>query len=515
MKFSEAVTKLYENHTPHRLLDVKIYSDCEFDDISILDPAQSTVDSGTLYFVDASTLEKATPIPSCMLYYGTFPKSRESEIVNCIKIEQKDMASIFQTFKSMMDGNISAQKTYADMLHMFLTGVDLNTILTTISDRTGDLFAVIDSTGKILARTSNFYVNYPLWMQSIDKGYCSEVLMGYIEELRKKNNYSLSPVPFSLFCEHLKMYILVSRVIYGNSLMGYVFIINKEGVFSAQNQQMIPLIANSVREIAMRYISDSGFSDFQANQLNNILMDIISGVTTNETELRITLAKLKFPMSMRAMILRPLYIKEDTYLQNELRPGIAAIFGDCPSTIQHSSLITLVAVDEQGKIPDGQLSALREFAKDNYIQIGISNAFTQTRDIAAHYDQAKRALSFAKRIKTDDKIFFFSDYIFYVLFDQMDDNNIFSYVRHPALDILAAFDAEKGSDLYNTLKVYAQAGFNKIKAAELLFLHRNTVNYRIQQIENLCNIDLSNTDLLFPLQLSFIIDSYLNNEPIN
>jgi purine catabolism regulator len=184
--------------------------------------------------------------------------------------------------------------------------------------------------------------------------------------------------------------------------------------------------------------------------------------------------------------------------------------------------LTGTVIDDEKLLPQirlqnriNSLSALREFAKDNYIQIGISNAFTQTRDIAAHYDQAKRALSFAKRIKTDDKIFFFSDYIFYVLFDQMDDNNIFSYVRHPALDILAAFDAEKGSDLYNTLKVYAQAGFNKIKAAELLFLHRNTVNYRIQQIENLCNIDLSNTDLLFPLQLSLIIDSYLNNEPIN
>jgi hypothetical protein len=311
------------------------------------------------------------------------------------------------------------------------------------------------------------------------------------------------------------MYILVSRVIYGNSLMGYVFIINKDGVFSAQNQQMIPLIANSVREIAMRYIANSGFSDFQANQLNNILLDIISGVTTTETELRINLAKLKFPMSMRVLIFRPLYFKEDVYFQNELRPWVASVFSDCPSTIQQGSLITLVAVDEQGKIPDGQLNALHEFANENYIQIGISNAFTQTRDIAAHYDQAKRALSFAKRIKTDDKIFFFSDYVFYVLFDQMDDNNIFSYVRHPALDVLAAFDAEKGSDLYNTLKIYSQTGFNKIKAAELLYLHRNTVNYRIQQIENLCNIDLSNTDLLFPLQLSFIIDSYLNNEPID
>jgi hypothetical protein len=515
MKFSEAITKLYEHHTPRRLLDVKIHSDCEFNDVSILDPCQDTVDCGTLYFVDASIMEKSTPIPNCMLYFGTFPKNRETEIINCVQIEKKDMASIFQTFKSMLEGNISAQKTYSDMLYMFLTGVDLNTILTNLSDRTGELFAVIDSTGKILARTNNFYVNYPLWMQSIDKGYCSEVLMGYIEDQRKKNNYSLSPVPFSLFCEHLQMYILVTRVVCKNSLMGYVFTISKDGAFSAQSQQVIPLIANSVRDIVMRCSVSNGFSDFQANQINNILSDIIAGVTSTETELRISLAKLKFPMSMRVMILRTLYFKEDTYFLNELRPWFSSVFGDCPSTIQQNTLITLVAVDEHGKIPDGQLNALRKFAKDNHIQVGISNAFSQTREIATHYNQAKSALSFAKRISTDEKIFFFYDYVFYVLLDQMDDNSIFSYARHPALDIIAAFDTEKGSNLYNTLKVYAQTGFNKIKTAELLYLHRNTVNYRIQQIENLCNIDLSNTDLLFPLQLSFIIDAYLNNKPIN
>ena len=57
------------------------------------------------------------------------------------------------------------------------------------------------------------------------------------------------------------------------------------------------------------------------------------------------------------------------------------------------------------------------------------------------------------------------------------------------LDILLHYDREKNASPYKTLRIYTRTGFNKIKTAELMFLHRNTVIYRIQQIEDLCGID--------------------------
>ncbi len=71
--------------------------------------------------------------------------------------------------------------------------------------------------------------------------------------------------------------------------------------------------------------------------------------------------------------------------------------------------------------------------------------------------------------------YFFFDYMYYILLDQMSDNDLFPSARHPILDILLTHDAEKGSDLYNTLNVYSQTGFNKIKTSERLYLHRNSV----------------------------------------
>ena len=69
-------------------------------------------------------------------------------------------------------------------------------------------------------------------------------------------------------------------------------------------------------------------------------------------------------------------------------------------------------------------------------------------------------------------------------------------------------------ELYETLRAYTEAGFNKARAAQMIFIHRNTINYRIRQIEQLCNIDLSNEKLLFTLQLSFRLYSYRENHLI-
>ena len=58
---------------------------------------------------------------------------------------------------------------------------------------------------------------------------------------------------------------------------------------------------------------------------------------------------------------------------------------------------------------------------------------------------------------------------------------------------------------------YTLTGFSKNKTAELMFLHRNTVNYRIQQISELYGLDFTDSALLFKLQYSFYIDSYLKH----
>jgi purine catabolism regulator len=69
---------------------------------------------------------------------------------------------------------------------------------------------------------------------------------------------------------------------------------------------------------------------------------------------------------------------------------------------------------------------------------------------------------------------------------------------------LVAYDQERGRDLIRTLKVYLAAGANASEAADRLFLHRNSLLYRLARIGELTGLDLKDPRARLALQLGLL-----------
>jgi DNA-binding PucR family transcriptional regulator len=69
---------------------------------------------------------------------------------------------------------------------------------------------------------------------------------------------------------------------------------------------------------------------------------------------------------------------------------------------------------------------------------------------------------------------------------------------------LVRYDRERGSDLVRTLRVYFACGSNASEAADKLFLHRNSMLYRLARIEKLTGADLKNPRVGLILQLGLL-----------
>ncbi len=76
---------------------------------------------------------------------------------------------------------------------------------------------------------------------------------------------------------------------------------------------------------------------------------------------------------------------------------------------------------------------------------------------------------------------------------------------HPALDKLAEYDRANSSDFLRTLKVYLENDCNAQKCGRLLFLHRNSLVYRIRRIQEIAGCDLSDPDERSYLRLSLLL----------
>jgi DNA-binding PucR family transcriptional regulator len=69
---------------------------------------------------------------------------------------------------------------------------------------------------------------------------------------------------------------------------------------------------------------------------------------------------------------------------------------------------------------------------------------------------------------------------------------------------LVGYDRERGSDLIRTLQVYLATGANASEAADRLFLHRNSLLYRLVRIGELTGLDLKDPRARLALQLGLL-----------
>lgn len=69
---------------------------------------------------------------------------------------------------------------------------------------------------------------------------------------------------------------------------------------------------------------------------------------------------------------------------------------------------------------------------------------------------------------------------------------------------LATHDRERRSDLIRTLRVYFAAGANASEAADRLFLHRNSLLYRLERVQKLTGLDLKDPESRLALQLGLL-----------
>ena len=66
-------------------------------------------------------------------------------------------------------------------------------------------------------------------------------------------------------------------------------------------------------------------------------------------------------------------------------------------------------------------------------------------------------------------------------------------------------DELNDGNLSETLENYLNCSCNAKKTAEEMFLHRNTLNYRLKKIREILGCDLENLDTCLELKMAFLI----------
>lgn len=143
--------------------------------------------------------------------------------------------------------------------------------------------------------------------------------------------------------------------------------------------------------------------------------------------------------------------------------------------------------------------ALRAFLTENGLAGGVSYPFEDVTQLREHYEQATAALEYGDAAPG---LYAFSDCAMRHMMNCFPQEQLRILV-HPALAVLREHDRATGSELYDTLRTYLRCERSLVKTAAALFIHRNTLLYRLEKLHQLVELDLDDPELRLHLELSF------------
>jgi purine catabolism regulator len=139
---------------------------------------------------------------------------------------------------------------------------------------------------------------------------------------------------------------------------------------------------------------------------------------------------------------------------------------------------------------------------------GIGAPAQDLADWRRSFRQAGQALEMARRLGAEEPLYF-PDLSVYRLLVQIEHSPELAAFQQEILGPLLEYDG--GPEFLNTLEVYFAHNGNLSQAAEELYIHRNTLNYRMERIAEILDVDLDKPEARLALQLALHVTRMLGS----
>lgn len=172
------------------------------------------------------------------------------------------------------------------------------------------------------------------------------------------------------------------------------------------------------------------------------------------------------------------------------------------TTSDEDSYIWMAPVDECTDIQefaDRFAAYLSEKCPRTRYQIGIGSVFSDLRQLKNSVESAQEAIRIGSADSERKDVYIYDDMILLRLFEKFEDKDELMQI---AAQILKELLLPENEELLQTLLAYIKCGFLAKQVAKELFIHENTMHYRLKKIASMLKVDFKNHRDLFHLTLA-------------
>lgn len=243
------------------------------------------------------------------------------------------------------------------------------------------------------------------------------------------------------------------------------------------------------------------YSFNRLEDLEPVLQGLLSHRLLPEKRIRRLLDCLGWGMDdeYACLLLRLMAPKSTDDVLEPLALGISEMFSDDCYTIFDGSIVFVCNLTKMGSTDDQMLSKMLPYLRDNLLTASLSSTYVDFKDLYYYYRQAKLAFEIGQGKDPSGWVFRFDDcYVDCLVEDEL-GKTVPGALVPKGLRRLMEHDERKGSGYVELLRVYLDNDRSVADVTRVMHMHRSTVLYRLQRIEELLGMDLDDPDVRLAL----------------
>lgn len=186
----------------------------------------------------------------------------------------------------------------------------------------------------------------------------------------------------------------------------------------------------------------------------------------------------QYPMENNEIAVRYLKERLKTYFAN-------------PILLNYENSIFMIIKSNEYEIIQEHNYRFIELLKKNGFKLGVSTEFYSIMDLKYYYMQCKTALNQGMKNEPQNIIFHFLDYYTNHILNLLSKGTSLKELCHPGLYNLWKEGTYANRELINSLYSYLINGKSIAKSSKNLYIHRNTLSYRLEKVSEILNMNFN------------------------
>lgn len=494
MKFCRIVEILRKKY---RISTVYDSSERDVERVRLWDGNTSSDDRATLYF---SYGKQTGDLPAlCILMGG-------KEVSVCpdrdLRMKGRSLAVIPEEdfVLAFNDAQDLLASHYNSSFYAYLTDVagrvsSYDTLVDVASQSFGASLVFIDRDFRILSYSTQVPVEDRIWTRNIEKGYCDYEFIQEVRKLKAIQESFSNSTPIEVTCTSSPFRKLASRVYCRDAWIGILILIEGNDSYRQGHVEMLRSLSDVLAGFIMKHSPELLC---QTDEYHRFLYNLIIGA----------------PLESQPEAYRNMEFKDPLQLMYIRTEGADRMIGSDLNWEKHISEkqqcqvfsnreSAIIIADSETLTDPGRF--LKDLHQNLNVSAGISLPFDRIAELKAAMEDAREALDIGRKLDPAKGIYSFAEYGVYVMLKNLSTVENVRRYYHPAFRILQESDEKDEGCLLPTLRIFLSTGQSIKDTAEKMFLHRNSVIYRLGKIRELTSADLHDPETCFRLRLSFVI----------